>query len=61
MISQYDLNGNYIQTFISGAEAAKWILNQGLSLGKISTISNRVRDCANRKRKSAYGYTWNFN
>lgn len=59
-ISQFSLDGNYIRTFISGVEAAKWISNHGLSHGDISTIGNRIRECANGKRKTAYSYKWEF-
>lgn len=50
MINQFDLQGNYIQTFINGTEAGK-------SINKSNT---HIMACANGKRKTAYGYIWKF-
>jgi group I intron endonuclease len=50
-VYQYDLDGNYIGWFGSGGEAAR-------ALGKISW--SNINDCANRKRKTAYGFKWSF-
>lgn len=49
-IAQYDLNNNYIRSFSSTKEAARF-LNK--SQGNISSA-------ANGKRKTAYGYIWKF-
>lgn len=51
-VNQYDLNGNYIQTFSSIAQA-------NLSLGKQPDASNIVTVCKG-KRKTAYGYKWSY-
>lgn len=51
-INQYDLNGNFIQTFNSIAEA-------NLSLGKQPNSSNIISACKGR-RKTAYGYKWTY-
>lgn len=48
-IMQYDLNGNFIQSFSSYIEAAK-------SLGK--TQSAHIGQCVRGERKSAYGFMW---
>ena len=57
-VAQYDLNGNYIQSFDSYADAARWLYSQG----KISKISSGVRshigEVCNGTRKSAYKYIW---
>ena len=51
-VYQYDLYGNYIGSFGSGGEAARALCKNSGS----SAISN----CANRKRKTAYGFKWSF-
>ena len=59
MIDQFDLAGNYIQTFDSSVEAAQWIINNNLTTtNKIKTIRGAIRLCCQRKRNSAYGYKW---
>lgn len=59
MIDQFDLAGNYIQTFDSSVEAAQWIINNNLTTtNKIKTIRGAIRSCCQRKRNSAYGYKW---
>ena len=51
-VYQYDLYGNYIGSFGSGGEAARALCkNSG---------SSAISDCANRKRKTAYGFKWSF-
>jgi hypothetical protein len=57
IINQYDLQGNYIQSFSSAKSAAE-------SLDKITTTSNgassHISDVCRGKRKTAYGYIWKF-
>ena len=57
IVNQYDLKGNYIQSFPSAKAAAD-------SLGKITTTSNgassHISDVCRGKRKTAYGYKWKF-
>jgi group I intron endonuclease len=51
-VYQYDLYGNYIGSFGSGGEAARALCkNSG---------SSAISECANRKRKTAYGFKWSF-
>lgn len=60
-IAQYDLNGNLIESFISAGEAGRKIISVGLSKAKNSnSVGNRIRDCANGQRKTAYGFVWKF-
>lgn len=49
-IVQLDLNGNYLNTFISAGEAGKY-------LGK-NSIAGIKRCCDKDKYKKAYGYIW---
>ena len=56
-INQYDLQGNFIKSFPSATAAAK-------SLNKITSTSRgaatHIMDVCKGKRKTAYGYIWNF-
>lgn len=51
-VDQYDLKGNFLNTFKSAAEA-------GRSLNNKATNSHIVA-CCNGKRKTAYGYKWSW-
>ena len=57
VVNQYDLQGNYIQSFASAKAAAE-------SLNKITSTSNgassHISDVCRGKRKTAYGYVWKF-
>ena len=57
IINQYDLKGNYIQSFPSARAAA-------VALGKTTATSNgassHITDVCKGKRKTAYGYIWKF-
>ena len=57
-IEQYDLNGNYIQTFNSGADAARWIYENGMCKTLNSGVRSHINDAANGKRKTAYKFIW---
>jgi hypothetical protein len=59
-IEKYDLKGNYIKSYLSAAEAAREIINEMNLKSNSNTVGNRIRECANEKTKSAYGYTWKF-
>lgn len=60
-IAQYDLDGNLIEIFISAGEAGRKISALNLSKAKsINSIGNRIRECANGQRKTAYGFIWKF-
>lgn len=49
-VEQYDLNGNYIQTFKSLTEAGK-------AMGGTYVC---IYSCCRRKKHSAYGYLWKY-
>lgn len=55
-IIQYDLNNNFIKVFPSVSEAARQIVPNTKSHGVISHIT----DVCKGKRKSAYGFKWQF-
>lgn len=49
-IKQYDLKGNYINTFDSASEASR----------NLNINRNHINSCCNNKRKTAGGYIWKF-
>ena len=49
-VSQYDLDGNFIKKFNSVADACRMY----------NYFSSAICDCANNKRKSAYGFIWKY-
>ena len=51
-INQYDLNENYIKTFMSFMDAER-------ELG-IKYANSRINNCCRNKAKSAYGYKWKY-
>lgn len=57
IVNQYDLQGNFIQSFPSLRMAAE-------SLGKITPTSkgatSHISDVCKNKRKTAYGFIWRF-
>lgn len=59
-VAQYDKTGQYIQTFESTADAARWLYDNN----KIPTLSSGIRshiaEVANGKRKTAYKYIWKY-
>ena len=59
-VAQYDKNNNYIQSFLSCGEAARFLINNNITQAKIGTVTNKIVECAEGKynRKSAYGYIW---
>lgn len=59
LVAQYDLAGNYIQTFLNGKDA----LDHMREIGKCKsnkTSSSRILDCCKHKIQEAYGYKWEF-
>lgn len=55
MINQYDLEGNYIQTFSCLGDAKK-------DLGKDGSngVKSHISDVCKGKRKTAYGFIWKY-
>lgn len=48
-----------IQTFSSIIEASKWVFDNSLSIN-IEGVKTHILQVCERKRKTAYGYKWNF-
>lgn len=60
-INQYDKNTKeFIQNFESTAEAAKWLYANKKCAQLCSGVRSHISECANGKRKSAYGYIWQY-
>lgn len=57
-VSQYDLAGNYIQSFKTIKEAAKWIIEYICPNDSVDSISSAITSCCKGKYKSARGYKW---
>lgn len=49
-----------IQTFSSTGEAAKWLIENGITSAKIESIRKAIRACCQGKRKIAYSYNWKY-
>ena len=59
-VVQYDRDGTEIQDFYSCGEAARFLISQGLTKAQVGTVTNKITECANHKRKSAYNFLWEF-
>ena len=51
-IEQYDLNNNLLNIFDGCRDAARFLGDENKS--------KHISECANRKRKTAYGYIWKY-
>ena len=54
------LDNKTVQKFYSCGEAARFLISIGKTSAKVGTVTNKITECANGKRKSAYGYDWQF-
>lgn len=58
LIAQYDLAGNYIQTFFGALDAQEWLINNGVTKG--NRANTHISQCCIGKEKSAFGYIWKY-
>lgn len=56
-INQYDLNDNYIQTFATAKDAARFVRPNASSLGG---VTSHITDVCKEKRQTAYGFKWRY-
>lgn len=57
MLDQFDLAGNFIQTFDCTKDAASWLFSKGITTNK--NAHKVLSDCINgRRNNSMYGYKW---
>ena len=59
-VAQYSLKGELLESFLSAAEAGRKIIQEKKSIANCNTVGNRIRECCNGQRKTAYGYKWKF-
>ena len=59
-IFQYSKNGDYLTSFSSVSEAAKWCYENKKCSTLNSGVRSHISEVANGKRKSAYGYIWRY-
>jgi hypothetical protein len=59
-VIQYNKNREKIQEFYSCGESARFLIKQNVTTAKIGTVTNKITECANHKRKSAYNFSWEF-
>lgn len=58
-VTQFDKNGNRLQSFSSFHEAAIWCAENGFCKMNRS-IHYHISECAAGKRKSAFGFVWKY-
>lgn len=60
-VHQFDKEGNYIQSFESYADAARWLESNGYVSGNLSGVRGHIGDVCKGKRKTAYKFKWTNN
>lgn len=59
-ILAYTKQGDFVESFSSTVEAASWCFEQKKCVTLNSGVRSHIAECANGKRKSAYGYVWKY-
>lgn len=59
-IYQYTKDNKLLNIFSSTVEAAEWCFNNQKCKTLNSGVRSHIAECANEKRKSAYGYIWKY-
>jgi predicted transposase YbfD/YdcC len=59
-IDQYDLAGNLLHTFRNKEDAERWIRDNNISNSKGGAIHTHIVEVCKGKRKTAYGYKWQY-
>lgn len=57
-VDQYDLYGNYIQSFYSAADAVNYLIENNIVKSK--QARSHITSCCKNKLKTAYGYIWKY-
>jgi hypothetical protein len=57
-IKQFDIAGNYLQTFDNPSKARDWLISMNIT--KDLKANSRICECCNHKRKNIYGYKWEY-
>lgn len=58
LIAQFDLTGNYIQTFWGGNNVQKWLISKGITNNKRARA--HINSCCRGDVPQAYGYKWTY-
>lgn len=58
LIAQFDLAGNYIQTFFGSGEAQQWLIDKGITTNK--NAKAHIKRCCCNKEPQCYGYIWKY-
>lgn len=59
-INMFDLNNNYFRTFVSAYDAGRYLIQNGLTNCKLTTIKTHIVEVCKGKRKSAAGFKWSY-
>lgn len=59
-VHMFDLNDNYLQSFASSHEAARYMVANNLTGCKHSTIRQHISEVCRGKRKTAAKYKWHY-
>lgn len=57
-VHQYSKNNEYIQSFNSYADAARWLKSNKYTNGNLTGIRSHINHVCQGKRKTAYGFIW---
>ena len=60
IVYQYDKQGQLLNSFVSTVEAANWCITNQITNSKNNSVRSHIGECANKKRKSAYGFYWSY-
>lgn len=60
MVNMYNLNGDYIITFASIAEAARYLIDNGFTNCKFTTIRFHITEACRGDRKTAAKFMWSY-
>lgn len=60
IINMYDLNDNYLRTFPSTTEAAKFMVENKLTNCKMTTIKHHISEVCKGKRNTAAKFKWKY-
>ena len=59
-INMFDLDGNYLRTFVSTSDAARYLIDNGLTNCKLETIRTHIAEVCKGKRKTAAKFRWSY-
>ena len=59
-INMFELNDNYVKTFVSSYDAARYLIKNSLTNCKLTTMHTHITEVCKGKRKSASGFKWAY-